>query len=645
VADVFISYSQQDRVIARGLADFLVARDYDVWWDPALVSGENYRDKIKHELAGAKAAIVIWTPNSVESDWVIDEAEVAKKSGKLVPTKIEDLDYLAIPMGFRGLHTDLVTEFERIFKALDDHGVTPSQPPTVPKPDPIVTAKGLDPDAVGRAEQFAFAHWDVIKDSQDPAAFGTFIGNFPSSTFAALARIKLGKMAAEHWPRLVGSEDIRELEWFAKSFPDDPNAAEARRRIEVLASRGEEAASWNRIKDRDEIEAFEEHLRRFPGGANVTAAHARLNALRRDKAAADYWRSLTGSTQPDAYKQFLTTYPDSRFAPQAQSRLLEILRAREEADWSKVTDARHPVPLLRFLKAHPDGARARAACELLAALPRTIEDEAWAEIKDADQSILFQAFVAAMPASRHAKAARAKLKTLGAARPLPALRAGAGAAPPSGVPQPSVTPWQRTARRNVFWAIAVLSAVPVLPLSGQAATIWSPATVSNNLPIAIACLVFGALWLYAVGPRVYAGAAGAHQQRTLLFHVIGTMGILTWMASTQFFSDLNRSYSSNSSVYNYRDLSVILGGCALGVLVVALIALGSRSKLLRLAYYGLVFAVGLFSVLAFYNDFNFRRYFVSSGLEVWGGGGLMVMVAVALVAKVTGRHAAVKSAE
>src|SRR5262249_28278804 len=151
-------------------------------------------------------------------------------------------------------------------------------PPKAPKADQAVTAKGLDPDAVAMAEQIAFAHWDVIKDSQDPADFGNFIAHFPTSTFAALARIKLGKMAALHWPRLAGSEEIPELEWFARNFPDDPNAAEARRRIEVLGAREAEAASWNRIRDRDDIEAFEEHLRRFPGGANVTAAHSKLNA-------------------------------------------------------------------------------------------------------------------------------------------------------------------------------------------------------------------------------------------------------------------------------------------------------------------------------------------------------------------------------
>ena len=37
MADVFISYSQKDRDVAQGLADFLDDCGYDIWWDYELV--------------------------------------------------------------------------------------------------------------------------------------------------------------------------------------------------------------------------------------------------------------------------------------------------------------------------------------------------------------------------------------------------------------------------------------------------------------------------------------------------------------------------------------------------------------------------------------------------------------------------------
>ena len=70
MANIFISYSRKDREIARLLAEFLDGRGYSVWWDHDLHAGENYRRQIKVQLEGANAAIVIWSPNAKDSDWV-----------------------------------------------------------------------------------------------------------------------------------------------------------------------------------------------------------------------------------------------------------------------------------------------------------------------------------------------------------------------------------------------------------------------------------------------------------------------------------------------------------------------------------------------------------------------------------------------
>ena len=84
MADVFISYSKPHAAITRKLADELEAKGLSVWWDTDLLAGESFRDRIVEELKACKAAIVIWTPQSVKSAYVISEAERARLANKLI---------------------------------------------------------------------------------------------------------------------------------------------------------------------------------------------------------------------------------------------------------------------------------------------------------------------------------------------------------------------------------------------------------------------------------------------------------------------------------------------------------------------------------------------------------------------------------
>src|SRR5262245_60506915 len=298
MADIFISYSQMDRDVARGLADFLENCGYEIWWDYELVGGQKYRNKIKEELAQAKAAIVIWTPNSVESDWVIEEAEEAKHSNKLIATRVDALDFRAIPLGFRGLQTDVVTGPERILKALEKIGVSPLRPPRAPKVEPVVIGKNLDADAIAKAEQFA--HWEFIKDSKGPEVFTQYVKMFPTSSFATLARSRLGELATEAWQKLGASEEIPTLQKFVQLFGDDTRAVEAQARIDVLETRAAEAESWAQVKDSADLAAVDAHAARFPSGVNAAAAGALLQHLQRERDAAKRWHAIADVSEPEA---------------------------------------------------------------------------------------------------------------------------------------------------------------------------------------------------------------------------------------------------------------------------------------------------------------------------------------------------------
>ena len=102
MAEIFISYSRENRDAARILADSIEAKGYDVWWDRELIAGEDFTDKIEQILDTAKAVIVLWSESSRKSHWVRDEAAVGRDRNRLLPISI---DQHMPPLGFRQVHT------------------------------------------------------------------------------------------------------------------------------------------------------------------------------------------------------------------------------------------------------------------------------------------------------------------------------------------------------------------------------------------------------------------------------------------------------------------------------------------------------------------------------------------------------------
>jgi TolB-like protein/tetratricopeptide (TPR) repeat protein len=102
LAEVFISYARKDRVKIQSLATVLEACGHSVWWDHNIEGGSAFAAEIERALNASKAVIVAWSVNAVQSEWVIDEASLAKETGKLVPIL---LDATRPPIGFRQYQT------------------------------------------------------------------------------------------------------------------------------------------------------------------------------------------------------------------------------------------------------------------------------------------------------------------------------------------------------------------------------------------------------------------------------------------------------------------------------------------------------------------------------------------------------------
>src|SRR5215468_57161 len=118
MADIFISYSKQDQDEAHLLAAFLEAEGYSVWWDTSLLSGDSFRKVIMTELGRARAVIVAWTENSIQSDWVMSEAGRAHADRKLIPVKARTVSYKDIPPPFDNMHVENIDDQEKILGAV-----------------------------------------------------------------------------------------------------------------------------------------------------------------------------------------------------------------------------------------------------------------------------------------------------------------------------------------------------------------------------------------------------------------------------------------------------------------------------------------------------------------------------------------------
>src|ERR1700738_4564947 len=95
--DVFVSYSHSDRERVRPLVEKLKAAGFSVWWDTEIEIGSRWRNVLSDRLAHAKSVCVVWSANSIASDFVRDEASRALKDGILVPVLLDDT---MPPLGF-----------------------------------------------------------------------------------------------------------------------------------------------------------------------------------------------------------------------------------------------------------------------------------------------------------------------------------------------------------------------------------------------------------------------------------------------------------------------------------------------------------------------------------------------------------------
>ncbi len=175
MADLFISYAREDKPRAEALANALTGLGYEVFWDSEIPPGKSWADYLEGKLRQCKAMLVLWSNQSVGSQWVREEARVGRDAGKLIPVL---LDNASPPFGFGEVQAANLTtwqgeaehsDWKRLLAAIEHltgHGaqggasVAPQATPqaTAPEAAPQQTAPGFQaqqPSQPGAGQSFA----------------------------------------------------------------------------------------------------------------------------------------------------------------------------------------------------------------------------------------------------------------------------------------------------------------------------------------------------------------------------------------------------------------------------------------------------------------------------------------------------------
>ena len=105
---IFLSYSNLDKIYATAFGEFLRGAGFSVWQDvSALKPGSNFRKRIVEAIEDVDLVVVLWSPHSVESNYVTDEANLAKRHEKYFAILIQECD---LPLGFGSDHTFPLSE-------------------------------------------------------------------------------------------------------------------------------------------------------------------------------------------------------------------------------------------------------------------------------------------------------------------------------------------------------------------------------------------------------------------------------------------------------------------------------------------------------------------------------------------------------
>ena len=143
MSDIFVSHAHSTAAVARQIADALRSHGHSVWWDDEIPLHRSFSRVIDDHVRNAKAVVVLWSADALESDWVRGEADVARQAGTLVQITV---DHTVPPLPFSQIqYADLpgwsgdtnAPGWRKVVASVDElvSGVLPQAPPIAENAD------------------------------------------------------------------------------------------------------------------------------------------------------------------------------------------------------------------------------------------------------------------------------------------------------------------------------------------------------------------------------------------------------------------------------------------------------------------------------------------------------------------------------
>lgn len=115
--DIFISYTNSDRHIAKAVSESLHEENWNVFWDRRIEPGAEWNEEIQRALKDARCVLVLWSKTSRNSFWVRGEATDAFERDTYVPVLIDDSEP---PRLFRHVQAISILEWVKQSKNTDE---------------------------------------------------------------------------------------------------------------------------------------------------------------------------------------------------------------------------------------------------------------------------------------------------------------------------------------------------------------------------------------------------------------------------------------------------------------------------------------------------------------------------------------------
>ncbi len=109
MSDIFLSYTSEDRDRLRPLVKEFEDQGWSVFWDRKIPVGQTWRNIIGREIRDCLSIVVVWSQASVQSQWVMEEAEEGKRRKILFPVTV---DGATPPFGFGSIQSADFTDWE-----------------------------------------------------------------------------------------------------------------------------------------------------------------------------------------------------------------------------------------------------------------------------------------------------------------------------------------------------------------------------------------------------------------------------------------------------------------------------------------------------------------------------------------------------